>query len=86
LALDKTLQDQWKEEIELVKSEMDWTCNFFLWKAAKWGDRMQESLVKGLPGHACYSRWQSQMYSLLVQGAQAAFQDLQRVSIDVDDE
>ncbi|KAG2138239.1 hypothetical protein BD769DRAFT_1663819 [Suillus cothurnatus] len=82
----KALRDRWKEEIELVQLEMEWTCNFFLWKAAKWGDQMQESLVKGLPGHACYSGRQSHMYSLLAQDAQAAFQELQSVSIDADDE
>ncbi|KAG2067293.1 hypothetical protein BDR04DRAFT_1028003, partial [Suillus decipiens] len=69
----KALQDQWKEEIELVQLEMNWTCNFFLWKAGQWGDWMQESLVKDLSGHACYSRRQSHMYSLLAQDAQAAF-------------
>ncbi|KAG2360089.1 hypothetical protein BDR07DRAFT_1290643, partial [Suillus spraguei] len=63
----------WKEEISLVQSEMDWTCNFFLWKATQWGDRMRESLLKQLLGHACYVRRQSQMYSLLAQDAQAAF-------------
>ncbi|KAG2070075.1 hypothetical protein BDR04DRAFT_962738, partial [Suillus decipiens] len=58
----KALQDQWKEEIELVQLEMNWTCNFFLWKAAQWGDQMQQSLVKDLPGYACYSGRQSHMY------------------------
>ncbi|KAG1850241.1 hypothetical protein DFJ58DRAFT_914749 [Suillus subalutaceus] len=72
----KALRDRWKEEMMLVQLEMDWTCNFFLWKATQWGDRMRESLVKHLPGHACYSGRQSQMYSLLAQDAQAAFQDL----------
>ncbi|KAG2069382.1 hypothetical protein BDR04DRAFT_950789, partial [Suillus decipiens] len=32
----KALQDRWKEEIELVQLEMNWTCNFFLWKAGQW--------------------------------------------------
>ncbi|KAG1834003.1 hypothetical protein DFJ58DRAFT_918032 [Suillus subalutaceus] len=72
----KALRDRWKEEMMLVQLEMDWTCNFFLWKATQWGDRMRESLVKHLPGHACYLGRQSQMYSLLAQDAQAAFQDL----------
>ena len=66
----------------LVKLEMDWTCNFFVWKATRWGDRMQQSLEKRLPGHACYSGRQSQMYSLLAQDAQAAFQDLQNMLIE----
>ncbi|KAG1729059.1 uncharacterized protein EDB91DRAFT_1085839 [Suillus paluster] len=78
----KALRDRWKEELILVELEMDWMCNFFLWKSTQWGDRMRESLVKHLPGHACYSRRQSQMYSLLVQDAQAAFQDLQSMLID----
>ncbi|KAG1824388.1 uncharacterized protein BJ212DRAFT_1261662, partial [Suillus subaureus] len=59
----------WKEEMILVQLEIDWTCNFFLWKATQWGDWMRESLVKCLPGHACYSGRQSQMYSLLAQDA-----------------
>ncbi|KAG2359938.1 hypothetical protein BDR07DRAFT_1291149, partial [Suillus spraguei] len=65
----KALWDRWMEEISLVQSEMDWTCNFFLWKATKWGARMQESLLKQLPGHACYAGRQSHMYSLLAQDA-----------------
>ncbi|KAG1834324.1 hypothetical protein DFJ58DRAFT_652738 [Suillus subalutaceus] len=82
----KALRDRWKEEMMLVQLEMDWTCNFFLWKATQWGDRMRESLVKHLPGHACYSGRQSQMYSLLAQDAQAAFQDLKTGFIDARDE
>ncbi|KAG2741763.1 hypothetical protein P692DRAFT_20641411, partial [Suillus brevipes Sb2] len=66
----------WKEEMMLVQLEMDWTCNFFLWKATQWGDRMRESEEKRLPGHACYSGRQSQMYLLLAQNAEAAFQDM----------
>ncbi|KAG2065980.1 hypothetical protein BDR04DRAFT_1145124 [Suillus decipiens] len=80
----RTTHGMRNEEIELVQLEMNWTCNFFLWKAGQWGDQMQESLVKDLPGHACYSRRQSHMYSLLVQDAQAAFQALQTVSMDAD--
>ncbi|KAG1770770.1 hypothetical protein EV702DRAFT_1181574 [Suillus placidus] len=82
----KALRDRWREELILVKLEMDWTHNFFLWKATQWGDRMQESLDKRLPGHACYSGRQSQMYSLLTQDAQAAFQDVQNVLIEAGDE
>ncbi|KAG1802812.1 uncharacterized protein HD556DRAFT_1227489, partial [Suillus plorans] len=70
---EKALQDRWKEEMILVQLEMDWTCNFFMWKATQWGDQMQESLVKRLLGHASYSRRQFRMYSLLAQDAQAAF-------------
>ncbi|KAG1721534.1 hypothetical protein EDB19DRAFT_1602726, partial [Suillus lakei] len=32
----KSLGDRWKEELLVVEWEMDWTCNFFLWKAAQW--------------------------------------------------
>ncbi|KAG1782823.1 hypothetical protein EV702DRAFT_950816, partial [Suillus placidus] len=28
----KALRDRWREELILVKLEMDWTHNFFLWK------------------------------------------------------
>ncbi|KAG2076114.1 hypothetical protein BDR04DRAFT_950020, partial [Suillus decipiens] len=64
----------WKEEIGLVQLGMNLTCNFSLWKAVQWGEWMQESLVKDLLGHACYSGRKSHMYSLLAQDAQAAFQ------------
>ncbi|KAG2146458.1 uncharacterized protein EDB93DRAFT_1086241 [Suillus bovinus] len=74
----KALRDRWKEELMLVQFEMDWT--------SQWGDQMQESFTKRLPGHACYSRRQSRMYSLLAQDAQAAFQHLQTVLIDSRDE
>ncbi|KAG1901338.1 uncharacterized protein F5891DRAFT_1187617 [Suillus fuscotomentosus] len=82
----KALRDRWREEMLLVKLEMDWTCKFFLWKTTQWGDHMQESLEKCLPGHGCYAGRQSQMYSLLAQDAQAAFQDLQNVLIEAGDE
>ncbi|KAG1891627.1 uncharacterized protein F5891DRAFT_964296, partial [Suillus fuscotomentosus] len=82
----KALQDRWREEMLLVKLEMDWTCKFFLWKTTQWGEHMQESLEKRLPGHRCYAGRQSQMYSLLAQDVQAAFQDLQNVLIEAGDE
>ncbi|KAG1758048.1 hypothetical protein EDB19DRAFT_1822955 [Suillus lakei] len=43
------------------------------------GNRMWELLVKHLLGHACYLGRQFQIYSLLAQDAQAAFQDLQTI-------
>ncbi|KAG1728271.1 uncharacterized protein EDB91DRAFT_1086149 [Suillus paluster] len=49
-------------------------------------DMMRESLEKNLPGHACYSGRQSQMYSLLAQDAQAAFQDQKSGFIEAHDE
>ncbi|KAG1720213.1 hypothetical protein EDB19DRAFT_1918112 [Suillus lakei] len=82
----KSLRDRWKEEQLVVESEMDWTCNFFLQKAAQWIERMGESSANRLRGHACYSGRQSQMYLLLAQDAQAAFQDLKRIQIDDSDE
>ncbi|KAG1719727.1 hypothetical protein EDB19DRAFT_1647835 [Suillus lakei] len=82
----KSLRDRWKEELLVVESEMDWTCNFFLRKAAQWIERMGESSANRLRGHACYSGRQSRMYLLLAQDAQAAFQDLKRIQIDDSDE
>ncbi|KAG1889071.1 uncharacterized protein F5891DRAFT_1198771 [Suillus fuscotomentosus] len=82
----KALRDRWREEMLLVTFEMDWTCKFFLWKTTIWGEHMQESLEKRLPGHGCYAGRQSHMYSLLAQDAQAAFQDLQNVLIEAGDE
>ncbi|KAG1907979.1 uncharacterized protein F5891DRAFT_939182, partial [Suillus fuscotomentosus] len=82
----KALRDRWREEMLLVTLEMDWTCKFFLWKTTIWGEHMQESLEKRLPGHGCYAGRQSHMYSLLAQDVQAAFQDLQNVLIEAGDE
>ncbi|KAG1733455.1 hypothetical protein EDB19DRAFT_1639715, partial [Suillus lakei] len=83
---EKSLRDRWKEELLVVELEMDWTCNFFLQKAAQWIERMGESSANRLRGHACYSGRQSQMYLLLAQDAQAAFQDLEHIQIDDSDE
>jgi hypothetical protein len=47
---------------------------------------MWESEEKQLLGHACYSGRQSQMYLLLAQDAEAAFQDMQEVVRDAQDE
>ncbi|KAG2047571.1 hypothetical protein BDR06DRAFT_837074, partial [Suillus hirtellus] len=55
----KALWDRWREEMLLLKSEMDWTCKFFLWKTTQWGKHMQESLEKRLLGHGCYAGRQS---------------------------
>ncbi|KAG1828050.1 hypothetical protein DFJ58DRAFT_672439, partial [Suillus subalutaceus] len=47
----KALRDRWKEEMMLVQLEMDWTCNFFLWKATQWGDRMR--IIGETPSGSC---------------------------------
>ncbi|KAG1723332.1 hypothetical protein EDB19DRAFT_1834637 [Suillus lakei] len=78
----KSLRNRWKEELLVVESEMDWTCNFFLQKAAQWIEWMGESSANRLQGHACYLGRQSRMYLLLAQDAQAAFQDLKCIPID----
>ncbi|KAG1895160.1 uncharacterized protein F5891DRAFT_984479 [Suillus fuscotomentosus] len=70
----------WSVEVDLGGPDQSWN------EESQWGDRMQESLEKRLPGHACYSGRQSQMYSLLGQDAQAAFQDLQNVLTEAGDE
>ncbi|KAG2091180.1 uncharacterized protein F5147DRAFT_748145 [Suillus discolor] len=62
----RALRDRWREEMILVKLEMDWT-------STQWGDHMQESLEKRLPGHGCYAGRQSQMYSLLRTGCAGSF-------------
>ncbi|KAG1748881.1 uncharacterized protein EDB91DRAFT_1079015 [Suillus paluster] len=82
----KALRDQWIEELTVVELEMDWTCNFFLCKAAQWDAHMRESSDSRLRGHACYAARQSRMYSLLAQDAQAAFQDLTMMPIYPEDE
>ncbi|KAG1792290.1 uncharacterized protein HD556DRAFT_1309366 [Suillus plorans] len=71
----------WSVKVELEGPDQSWNE-----ESTQWGDKMQESLVKHLPGHASYSGRQSRMYSLLAQDAQAAFQDLQTVLIDALDE
>ncbi|KAG1724883.1 uncharacterized protein EDB91DRAFT_1255021 [Suillus paluster] len=76
--------ESWNDE--LVEWEMDWTYNFFLQKAAQWDEHMRESLENQLRGHACYVARQSRMVSLLAQDAQAAFQDLTKMTIDTADE
>ncbi|KAG2112252.1 uncharacterized protein F5147DRAFT_650902 [Suillus discolor] len=71
----------WSVEVNLRGPDQSWNE-----ESTQWGNHMQESLEKCLPGHGCYAGRQSQMYSLLAQDAQAAFQDLQNVLIEAGDE
>ncbi|KAG2056185.1 hypothetical protein BDR06DRAFT_827646, partial [Suillus hirtellus] len=51
----KALCDHWNEEVILVKHEMQWSVNFFTYKAKQWLSLMDNATYTGLTGHVCYA-------------------------------
>ncbi|KIK72211.1 hypothetical protein PAXRUDRAFT_181145 [Paxillus rubicundulus Ve08.2h10] len=61
----KAVQDQWKEEVELIKSEVQWTINFFDSKSRQWEKLGAQSREWGAMGHAVYAACQAAIYANL---------------------
>ncbi|KIK73223.1 hypothetical protein PAXRUDRAFT_178979, partial [Paxillus rubicundulus Ve08.2h10] len=61
----KAVQDQWKEEVELIKSEVRWTANFFDSKSRQWEKLGVQSREWGAVGHAVYAARQAAIYANL---------------------
>ncbi|KAG1908948.1 uncharacterized protein F5891DRAFT_1180522 [Suillus fuscotomentosus] len=69
----KALKDCWAEEILLVQHEMDWTCNFFCYKAEEWkrlGVVVKEAKKEA---HMAYAGRQGKIYECLLEEAKWAF-------------
>ncbi|KAG2337859.1 hypothetical protein BDR05DRAFT_894553 [Suillus weaverae] len=69
--LAKALKERWQEEHLLVQHEMNWTCDFFMYKAEEWiqlGTVMEDKV-----GHLAYAVWQCKMYQCLCQDAMDSF-------------
>ncbi|KIK72605.1 hypothetical protein PAXRUDRAFT_45770, partial [Paxillus rubicundulus Ve08.2h10] len=61
----KAVQDQWKEEVELIKSEVWWTINFFDSKSRQWEKLGMQSWEWGAVGHAVYATREAAIYATL---------------------
>ncbi|KIK72518.1 hypothetical protein PAXRUDRAFT_180510, partial [Paxillus rubicundulus Ve08.2h10] len=61
----KAVQDQWKEEVELIKSEVQWTINFSDSKFRQWEKLGAQSQEQGATGHAVYTAHQATIYANL---------------------
>jgi hypothetical protein len=70
----KALRDRWAEEYNLVVAEMDWTENFFLYKAEQWLARMAVADQQHKWGHKAYAAKQANMYRSMALKALEAFQ------------
>ncbi|KAG1892841.1 uncharacterized protein F5891DRAFT_986362 [Suillus fuscotomentosus] len=70
----KALCDRWNEEVILVKHEMQWSVNFFTYKAKQWLSLMDNATYTGLTGHACYAARQCHIYRQLAAHAAESFQ------------
>ncbi|KIK74321.1 hypothetical protein PAXRUDRAFT_176066, partial [Paxillus rubicundulus Ve08.2h10] len=55
----KAVQDQWKEEVKLIKSEVQRTINFFNSKFRQWEKLGTQSQEWGAVGHAVYTACQA---------------------------
>ncbi|KAG1821433.1 hypothetical protein EV424DRAFT_1346903 [Suillus variegatus] len=70
----KALCNRWNEEVILVKHEMQWSVNFFTYKAKQWLSLMDNATSTGLTGHACYAARQCHIYQQLAAHAAESFQ------------
>ncbi|KIK72698.1 hypothetical protein PAXRUDRAFT_180082, partial [Paxillus rubicundulus Ve08.2h10] len=61
----KAVQDRWKEEVKLIKSEVRWTVNFFDSKSRQWEKLGAQSQERGAAGHAVYAACQATIYANL---------------------
>ncbi|KIJ16604.1 hypothetical protein PAXINDRAFT_74872, partial [Paxillus involutus ATCC 200175] len=61
----KAVQDRWKEEGELIKSEVQWTVNFFDSKFRQWEKLGTQSEERGAAGHAVYATRLAAIYANL---------------------
>jgi hypothetical protein len=71
LALNKSTDDRWNEEVMLIKHEMQWSINFF--RAKQWLGHMRDATSAGLTGHTCYATRQSHIYDQLAAHAEDSF-------------
>ncbi|KAG2341715.1 hypothetical protein BDR05DRAFT_887723, partial [Suillus weaverae] len=69
----KALHDRWAEELVLVEHEMQWTLEFFLFKANTWLTRIASIGDSILEGHKCYAIRQVHLYQELAKHAQVWF-------------
>ncbi|KAF8442797.1 hypothetical protein L210DRAFT_3396998 [Boletus edulis BED1] len=61
----KATKDRWREEVEILKAEFQWTVNFFNKRAEDWTHLAVDSQTKGQHGAASYAARQSSMYGQL---------------------
>jgi hypothetical protein len=72
----KAQSDRWAEELILVRHEMDWTFNFFIFKSKQWDLRAQKARADNQEGHACYAARQARVYSTLANNADEVFKKI----------
>ena len=72
----KAQRDRWVEELTLIQHEMDWTCNFFIFKSKQWDARSQKAKAENQEGHACYAARQAHVYSTLAEHAGESFKKI----------
>ncbi|KAJ3543837.1 hypothetical protein NMY22_g2997 [Coprinellus aureogranulatus] len=68
---DKARRDRWREEVEILRSEMDWSINYFRTKARHW--RELGKSYSG-PGKEEYAHSRAEFWQHLESAAQAAFE------------
>ena len=59
------MRDRWREEVELLVNETEWTRNFFASRVEFWRGRETDGEIIGNAGLVCYAARQKQMYQHL---------------------
>ncbi|KAG1804565.1 hypothetical protein EV424DRAFT_1474441 [Suillus variegatus] len=71
--LNEFYRVHWLQELLLVQHEMDWTCNFLLWKADEWICLGAISKLAQKHGHVAYLERQCKIYQCLFGEARDSF-------------
>ena len=61
----KALRDRWEEEAELLASEVEWTGNFFDYKARRWQELIGNFPQGPADGQRCYAAKQQSIFMKL---------------------
>ena len=69
------MSDQWKEEVDMLIAEFQWTINFFKDKGDAWHNRSVSSPSKDLRGAACYASRQATIYGRLQEQCTVAWKN-----------
>ncbi|KAJ3527505.1 hypothetical protein NMY22_g9765 [Coprinellus aureogranulatus] len=68
----KARRDRWREELILLRSEMDWSMNYFKFKSREWMDLASQPGATA--GQICYALRQSEQWEHLSTHAHATFE------------
>jgi hypothetical protein len=72
----KARRDRWREELEIVGHEMEWTALWFEHQMKEWQQRLDESVKENKSGHIAYAEKQVAMWKRFIKEAHHRFKEM----------